>query len=72
MMFFRPSLLCTKTEGRVKFHPKCVNANETEFSSKWLVYHLKMKTAELCVFDSTMVSPYPLLFFGGDIDLRKV
>lgn len=61
----------TKPDGRVNIHPKSVNAEETEFHYTWLIYHLKMKTSSIFLYDCTEVSPFSLLFFGGDISIQK-
>jgi len=45
---FRVPRLVTKTEHRVYIHPKSVNANELFFPSPWFVYHLKLKTTQVC------------------------
>ncbi|XP_014670430.1 PREDICTED: ATP-dependent RNA helicase DHX36-like [Priapulus caudatus] len=63
--------LSTKTDGTVKIHPKSVNAEEKEFDSRWIVYHLKMKTAAVYLFDTTNIAPCPLLFFGGRLSIRS-
>ncbi|XP_076451266.1 ATP-dependent DNA/RNA helicase DHX36-like [Babylonia areolata] len=57
--------------GKVAVHPKSVNCRETTFESKWLVYYHMLKTTQVYVHDCTMVSPYPLLFFGGNISILK-
>uniref|UniRef100_A0A8D0G5J0 RNA helicase n=1 Tax=Sphenodon punctatus TaxID=8508 RepID=A0A8D0G5J0_SPHPU len=75
----RPSLskkrkmvkVCTKTDGTVNIHPKSVNVEETEFHHNWLIYHLKMRTSSIYLYDCTEISPYCLLFFGGDISIQK-
>ncbi|XP_072264096.1 ATP-dependent DNA/RNA helicase DHX36 [Pyxicephalus adspersus] len=61
----------TKPDGKVCIHPKSVNVEEAEFHYSWLVYHLKMKTSSIYLYDCTEVSPYSLLFFGGDISIQK-
>ncbi|XP_062901383.1 ATP-dependent DNA/RNA helicase DHX36 [Mobula hypostoma] len=61
----------TKSDGRVNIHPKSVNAEEGEFQHSWLIYHLKMRTSSIYLYDCTEVSPYSLLFFGGDISIQK-
>ncbi|XP_015668502.1 ATP-dependent DNA/RNA helicase DHX36 [Protobothrops mucrosquamatus] len=61
----------TKTDGTVNIHPKSVNVEEAEFHYNWLVYHLKMRTSSIYLYDCTEVSPYCLLFFGGDISIQK-
>eukprot|EP00057_Strongylocentrotus_purpuratus_P033652 XP_792246.3 PREDICTED: ATP-dependent RNA helicase DHX36 [Strongylocentrotus purpuratus] len=63
----RPPRLSTPEDGRVQIHLKSVNANETTFSSKWLLYHLKLKSTSVFLHDTTMVEPYPLIFCGGKI-----
>uniref|UniRef100_F7FE33 ATP-dependent DNA/RNA helicase DHX36 n=1 Tax=Monodelphis domestica TaxID=13616 RepID=F7FE33_MONDO len=63
--------VCTKTDGTVNIHPKSVNVEESEFHYNWLIYHLKMRTSSIYLYDCTEVSPYCLLFFGGDISIQK-
>ncbi|XP_043926451.1 ATP-dependent DNA/RNA helicase DHX36 [Protopterus annectens] len=61
----------TKSDGRVCIHPKSVNVDESDFTYSWLIYHLKMKTSSIFLYDCTEVSPYSLLFFGGVISIQK-
>uniref|UniRef100_H3CQH5 ATP-dependent DNA/RNA helicase DHX36 n=1 Tax=Tetraodon nigroviridis TaxID=99883 RepID=H3CQH5_TETNG len=61
----------TQSDGKVSIHPKSVNAEEQEFNYKWLIYHLKMRTSSIFLYDCTEVSPFSLLFFGGDITIQK-
>ncbi|XP_078480964.1 ATP-dependent DNA/RNA helicase DHX36 [Ciona intestinalis] len=65
----RPPKISTKTERKVAIHPKSVNCDKpsSNFTHQWLCYYEKMKTAEVYLYDTSEVSPYPLLFFGGDI-----
>ncbi|CAG5136541.1 unnamed protein product, partial [Candidula unifasciata] len=58
-----------KDQSRVSAHPKSVNMRQTFFESKWVVFFNKLKTSKIFLHDSTMVSPYALLFFGGDIKI---
>uniref|UniRef100_A0A8C5HY18 ATP-dependent DNA/RNA helicase DHX36 n=1 Tax=Gouania willdenowi TaxID=441366 RepID=A0A8C5HY18_GOUWI len=60
----------TQADGKVCIHPKSVNAEETNFNYKWLVYHLKMRTSSIFLYDCTEVSPFSLLFFGGDVTIQ--
>ncbi|KAG1687692.1 ATP-dependent RNA helicase DHX36 [Nymphon striatum] len=53
----------------VKLHPKSVNHLEPYFDSQLLVYYKKIKSTCVFIHDSTMVTPFQLLFFGGKIDL---
>uniref|UniRef100_A0A3Q3D4I7 ATP-dependent DNA/RNA helicase DHX36 n=1 Tax=Hippocampus comes TaxID=109280 RepID=A0A3Q3D4I7_HIPCM len=61
----------TKHDGKVCIHPKSVNYEETNFNYTWLIYHLKMRTSSIFLYDCTEVSPFSLLFFGGDITIQK-
>ncbi|KAJ0022011.1 hypothetical protein NQD34_009501 [Periophthalmus magnuspinnatus] len=67
----RPVKVYTHADGKVCIHPKSVNAEETEFNYHWLIYHLKMRTSSIFLYDCTEVSPFSLLFFGGDITIQK-
>ena len=40
------------------------------FESRWLVYYEKVLTSRVFLRDSTMVTPYPLLLFGGELKVR--
>ena len=66
----RPPKLYTNG-GRVKFHPKSVNSEETSFENKFMVYYTAVKSSAVFVHDSSMIPPYPLLFFGGDITVME-
>lgn len=66
-----PPKVYTKADGKVCIHPKSVNAEETQFNYTWLIYHLKMRTTSIFLYDCTEVSPFSLLFFGGDISIQK-
>ncbi|KAF1394139.1 hypothetical protein PFLUV_G00023410 [Perca fluviatilis] len=61
----------TQADGKVCIHPKSVNAEESQFNYTWLIYHLKMRTSSIFLYDCTEVSPFSLLFFGGDITIQK-
>ncbi|XP_036005376.1 ATP-dependent DNA/RNA helicase DHX36 isoform X2 [Fundulus heteroclitus] len=68
----RPGVkVCTQADGKVCIHPKSVNAEEREFNYTWLIYHLKMRTSSIFLYDCTEVSPFSLLFFGGDITIQR-
>lgn len=59
--------ITTPKDGRVVMHPKCVNDKETYFPSPFFVYHLKLKSSNVTLHDTTMVYPLPLLFFGENL-----
>lgn len=56
---------------KIHIHKSSVNFLRETFSSTWLVYHLKMATDKLYIFNSTPVSPYSLFFFGGQIQFKR-
>ncbi|CAI5519834.1 unnamed protein product [Closterium sp. Naga37s-1] len=58
----------TKDDGHVKMHPSSVNAFCPSFSRPWLVYNEKVKTSDIFLRDSTMVSDFALLMFGGNFE----
>ena len=66
----RPSKLFTKF-GKVKFHPKSVNSDETTFDNKFMIYYTMVKSSAVFIHDCSMIPPYPLLFFGGDISVQE-
>ncbi|KAG9273415.1 ATP-dependent RNA helicase DHX36 [Astyanax mexicanus] len=66
-----PVKVYTKSDGKVCIHPKSVNAEESQFHYTWLIYHLKMRTSSIFLYDCTEVSPFSLLFFGGDISIQR-
>ena len=66
----RPPKLFTQ-DSRVKFHPKSVNSDETTFESKFLIYHTKVKSTAIFLHDTSMIPPFPLLFFGGNISVQR-
>lgn len=45
---------------------------QTVIPTKWLVYHHKMKTAKIYLYDASMIPPFPLIFFGGDVKVTQV
>ncbi|RUS82845.1 hypothetical protein EGW08_009367, partial [Elysia chlorotica] len=61
--------MSVKGDGKVFAHPKSVNYVQSFFESKWMVFYHKLKTSKVYVHDSTMISAYPLLFFGGEIEI---
>lgn len=67
--FLRPPKLRTHQDGIVYLHPKSVNAEVRVYEDNWLIYHEKMKSTSLFLYDSTMIAPFPLLFFGGEISV---
>ncbi|XP_066374421.1 DExH-box ATP-dependent RNA helicase DExH1-like isoform X2 [Miscanthus floridulus] len=61
----------TKDVGKVDIHPSSVNAFVNQFPLPFLVYSEKVKTASIYVRDSTNISDYALLLFGGSLSPSK-
>jgi hypothetical protein len=51
----------------VALHPSSVNARESQFESKYLIYAEMIRTTQIYVRDSSPVSPYALMLFGGGL-----
>ncbi|RHZ21272.1 hypothetical protein DYB37_000215 [Aphanomyces astaci] len=54
-----------KTTERVFIHP-----SSSQFESPWLVYNELVQTSKIFVRESTMVAPYALLLFGGELTVQ--
>nr|XP_043610150.1 DExH-box ATP-dependent RNA helicase DExH1 isoform X2 [Erigeron canadensis] len=59
--------LYTKDVGKVDIHPSSVNAGVHLFPLPYMVYSEKVKTSSVYVRDSTNISDYALLMFGGNL-----
>ncbi len=58
-------------ERRVLIHPSSVNYDVKRYESPWLVYGEAVESNNaIYLRDSTMVTPYPLLLFGGPISVQ--
>ena len=58
----------TQQDGKVELHPASVNGNHFHYPFRWLVYNEKVKTTGIFIRDSTMVSDYGMLLFGGQLE----
>lgn len=54
-----------KDVGKVDIHPSSVNAGTQLFPFPYMVYGQKVKSTDIFVRDSTNISDYALLLFGG-------
>ncbi|XP_020535656.1 DExH-box ATP-dependent RNA helicase DExH1 isoform X2 [Jatropha curcas] len=59
--------LYTKEVGKVDIHPASVNAGVHLFPLPYMVYSKKVKTTGIYIRDSTNISDYALLLFGGNL-----
>ncbi|KAH9607253.1 hypothetical protein KSS87_014411 [Heliosperma pusillum] len=57
----------TKEVGQVDIHPASVNAGVHSFPLPYMVYSEKVKTTSIYIRDSTNISDYALLLFGGNL-----
>ncbi|KAH7332235.1 hypothetical protein KP509_20G077000 [Ceratopteris richardii] len=61
----------TKEDGKVEPHPGSVNARVNYFPFPWLIYSDKVKTTGIYIRDSTNISDYAVLMFGGTLSSNK-
>lgn len=67
----RPPKLRNREDGEVFIHPISVNFDQSiKFPSPYLVYFEKVKTTKVYLRDATMMTPYPLLLFGGELTVK--
>lgn len=59
--------LYTKEVGKVDIHPASVNSSVHVFPLPYMVYSEKVKTTSIYIRDSTNISDYALLLFGGSL-----
>ncbi|GLT94813.1 hypothetical protein SLE2022_125340 [Rubroshorea leprosula] len=57
----------TKEVGKVDIHPASVNAGVHLFPLPYMVYSEKVKTSSIYIRDSTNISDFALLLFGGNL-----
>uniref|UniRef100_A0A8C9VL96 ATP-dependent RNA helicase DHX29 n=1 Tax=Scleropages formosus TaxID=113540 RepID=A0A8C9VL96_SCLFO len=54
-------------QGRAQVHPSSVNRKLQTYG--WLLFQEKVKYSKVYLRDTTLISPFPMLLFGGDIDV---
>ncbi|MEW5311174.1 MAG: hypothetical protein WDW38_002910 [Sanguina aurantia] len=62
----------TTEDGRVALHPRSINwskKGDTWFPHRWMVYSEKMKTTQLFIRDTTLVTDLGVLLFGGRLSV---
>uniref|UniRef100_A0A3P9KB24 RNA helicase n=1 Tax=Oryzias latipes TaxID=8090 RepID=A0A3P9KB24_ORYLA len=55
-------------QGKAQVHPSSVNRSLQTHG--WLLYQEKVKYSKIYLRDTTLISPFPMLLFGGDIDIQ--
>jgi HrpA-like RNA helicase len=61
----------TLTDGIVHIHPSSILFQDSLFDNKYLIYLEKVKTSKLFIRDATMITPYSLMLFGGNLSFEK-
>ncbi|XP_078405835.1 ATP-dependent RNA helicase DHX29 [Cetorhinus maximus] len=54
-------------QGKAQLHPSSVNRDLQ--TNGWLLYKEKVKYGKVYVRETTLTSPFPVLLFGGDIEV---
>ncbi|XP_041815716.1 ATP-dependent RNA helicase DHX29 [Chelmon rostratus] len=55
-------------QGKAQVHPSSVNRNLQTHG--WLLYQEKVKYTKIYLRDTSLIHPFPMLLFGGDIDIQ--
>ncbi|XP_069819154.1 ATP-dependent RNA helicase DHX29 [Dendropsophus ebraccatus] len=55
-------------QGKAQVHPSSVNRDLQTYG--WLLYQEKVKYSRVFLRETTLVSPFPILLFGGDIAVQ--
>ncbi|KAG8456620.1 hypothetical protein GDO86_002409 [Hymenochirus boettgeri] len=55
-------------QGKAQVHPSSVNRDLQTYG--WLLYQEKVKYSKIFLRDVSLVSPFPILLFGGDIAVQ--
>lgn len=55
-------------QGKAQVHPSSVNRDLQTYG--WLLYQEKVKYSKIYLRETTLVSPFPILLFGGDIAVQ--
>ncbi|CAM6089460.1 unnamed protein product [Calypogeia fissa] len=60
------------SDGRreVFIHPTSINHKVAEFRQPFIVFHEKVETSRVYLRDTSVISPYALLLFGGAINVQ--
>ncbi|XP_047960360.1 DExH-box ATP-dependent RNA helicase DExH7, chloroplastic isoform X2 [Salvia hispanica] len=54
----------------VRIHPSSINSSQKNFQYPFLVFLEKVETTKVFLRDTTIVSPYSILLFGGSINVQ--
>jgi len=59
-----------RTRGRVFLHPSSANFSCARFETNWMVFTEMVETSKVFVRDSSMVSAFAMLLFGGQLKVH--
>ncbi|KAJ3029969.1 UNVERIFIED_CONTAM: hypothetical protein HDU68_010546 [Siphonaria sp. JEL0065] len=59
----------TENDGQVFLHPSSVLGQVTKYEDLFLCFHAKIQTSKVFLRDGTMISPWPILMFGGQLSV---
>ncbi|KAG8598939.1 hypothetical protein GDO81_002806 [Engystomops pustulosus] len=62
------SCMVETAQGKAQVHPSSVNRDLQTYG--WLLYQEKVKYSKVFLRETTLVSPFPVLLFGGDIAVQ--
>ncbi|NWI20492.1 DHX29 helicase, partial [Crypturellus soui] len=55
-------------QGKAQVHPSSVNRDLQVYG--WLLYQEKVRYTKVYLRETTLISPFPILLFGGDIEVQ--
>lgn len=55
-------------QGKAQVHPSSVNRDLQTYG--WLLYQEKVRYARVYLRETTLITPFPVLLFGGDIEVQ--
>ncbi|KAM9253222.1 ATP-dependent RNA helicase DHX29 isoform 1-T1 [Dugong dugon] len=55
-------------QGKAQVHPSSVNRELQTYG--WLLYQEKVRYARVYLRETTLITPFPVLLFGGDIEVQ--
>uniref|UniRef100_A0A7M4FHZ3 ATP-dependent RNA helicase DHX29 n=2 Tax=Crocodylus porosus TaxID=8502 RepID=A0A7M4FHZ3_CROPO len=62
------SCMVETAQGKAQVHPSSVNRDLQTYG--WLLYQEKIRYARIYLRETTLISPFPVLLFGGDIEVQ--
>ncbi|KAM6187842.1 ATP-dependent RNA helicase DHX29 isoform 2-T2 [Sarcoramphus papa] len=55
-------------QGKAQVHPSSVNRDLQTYG--WILYQEKVRYTKVYLRETTLISPFPILLFGGDIEVQ--